>query len=81
MTKEQEIFKAEIEPLMDALYLACAKHDLNLLAFVHIPREGAPTATEGIGHLNDQVPPTMIKMYDLMKSREVIETQPLPVSS
>lgn len=81
MTKEQEIFKAEIEPLMDALYLVCEKHDLNLLAFVQIPREGMPTATEGIGHLNEMVAPTMLKMYELSSSREVIETQPLPVSN
>lgn len=79
MTKEQEIYKAEIEPLMDALYLVCKKHDLNMLAFVHIPREGIPTATESIGTLGEDTPPTMRKIIELINSREVIETQPLPV--
>jgi len=78
VTKEQQVYKAEIEPLLDKLYKVCHEHDLNMLAFVQVPREDAPTTTECFGHLNEQAAPTMLKMYDLANSRPVIETYDLP---
>jgi hypothetical protein len=80
MTK-LEIFKAEIDPLMDQLYLTCKKHDMSMLAFVHTPTEEVPTLTQGVGVMFHDVPETMQKIVELVKTREVVEVHPTPVES
>lgn len=78
MRSKREVYKLHISPLLEEIYRICEEHDMSFMAFVHTPTDEYPTMTEGVGCLCEEAPQTMWKIKELVDTREVIDTHPLP---